>query len=69
MSRTRLVRCHYVPPHVLASIARSVERKGIEPNDAQRSAVVSDAIRASRERQDGARRHSRRLSMERAGRE
>jgi Zn-dependent metalloprotease len=40
--------CSFVPPHVLANIARAHARQGLEPTDAQRSAVVSEQLRRDR---------------------
>ena len=40
--------CSFVPPHVLANIARVHARQGLEPTDAQRSAVVSEQLRRDR---------------------
>ena len=41
-------RCLFVPPHILANIARVHARESLEPSSAQHSAVVSDQIRRSR---------------------
>lgn len=41
-------RCFFVPPHILANIARVHARESLEPSSAQRSAVVSEEIRRSR---------------------
>jgi Zn-dependent metalloprotease len=38
----------FVPPHVLANIARVHSRESLEPTPAQRSAAVSDQIRRAR---------------------
>src|SRR5258708_17511982 len=40
--------CSFVPPHVLANIARAHARQGLEPTAAQRSAVVSEQVRRER---------------------
>lgn len=40
--------CSFVPPHVLANIARVHAREGLEPTAAQRSAVVSEQLRRER---------------------
>jgi Zn-dependent metalloprotease len=40
--------CFFVPPHVLAHIAKVRGRESLEPTAAQRSAVVSNQIRRSR---------------------
>jgi hypothetical protein len=41
-------RCLFVPPHVLANIARAHARESLEPTSAQRSATVSDQFRRAR---------------------
>jgi Zn-dependent metalloprotease len=41
-------RCLFVPPHVLANIARSHARENLEPTAAQRSATISDQVRRTR---------------------
>jgi Zn-dependent metalloprotease len=40
--------CSFVPPHVLANIARVHAREGLEPTAAQRSAIVSEQLRRER---------------------
>jgi Zn-dependent metalloprotease len=40
--------CFFVPPHVLANIARVQARESLEPSTAQRSSLVSQQIRHSR---------------------
>jgi len=40
--------CSFVPPHVLANIARAHARLGLEPTTAQRSAIVSEHLRQER---------------------
>lgn len=40
--------CSFVPPHILANIARVHAREGMEPTAAQRSAVVSAHLRRER---------------------
>src|SRR5262249_37942454 len=40
--------CSFVPPHVLANIARVHAREGLEPTAAQRSAIVSQQLRRER---------------------
>jgi hypothetical protein len=40
--------CSFVPPHVPANIARAHAREGLEPTDAQRSAIVSEQLRRDR---------------------
>src|SRR5215471_635260 len=41
-------RCLFVPPHVLANIARANARESLEPTSAQRSATISDRCRRAR---------------------
>ena len=52
--------CSFVPPHVLAHIARAHARLGLEPTDAQRSAIVSEQLRRDRRNlaPDGVIRHA-----------
>jgi len=38
----------FVPPHVLANIARANARESLEPTSAQRSATISDRFRRAR---------------------
>ena len=40
--------CSFVPPHVLANIARVHAREGLEPTAAQHSAIVSEHLRRER---------------------
>jgi len=40
--------CSFVPPHVLANIARVHAREGLEPTAAQHSAIVSEQLRRER---------------------
>ncbi len=41
-------RCLFVPPHILANIARAHARESLEPSSAQRSATISDRFRRAR---------------------
>jgi hypothetical protein len=43
-------RCLFVPPHILAHLARAEARDTLEPGPAQRTALVSQRLREQRRR-------------------
>lgn len=48
--RNGMVRCSFVPPHVLEHLSRTTAADGREPSSAQRTAVISKDIRDQRRR-------------------
>lgn len=42
--------CSFVPPHVLDHVARTTSRDSVEPNAAQRTAIISRQLRDTRRR-------------------